>query len=170
MQFGCLTQPIWRKIMKINKTIMTITVVLLGPLKVWASPSAYSSTCSPLNINNQTKSTLLSDNQDCNTVWVLPPTSGKTSLSSFTPNGNIRLCQGLKTTEDSSNHIVKSVAKMETSILALGPKLDKAEERLAEALSNIRDYENNPLIKEIKVLKKYKVWGKKILVLFEVFF
>ena len=82
--------------MKVNKMILTVTIFSLGSLNISAAPSAYSNACGPLNINNQTKSTLIRDNQDCGTVWVLPPTSGKTSLAGFDPNSNLRLCQGLE--------------------------------------------------------------------------
>src|SRR5262245_59693427 len=100
-------------VMVINYGVITMIYFILLLLSFFAIsefgfavPSAFTGKCAALGIVNNTSSTSLSDNEDCRTAWVLPPTFGVASLSGYTPSGNLGLCQEVKEVQGLSHSVL----------------------------------------------------------------
>lgn len=105
----------------------TTTFMLAGSIgSAQAAPSAWVSEFGALDIVNTTSSTLLRDNKDPNTVWVLPPTGGKIEFQNFFASGSVGLCSGLKST-------IKAQTTIDARIAVIAEKLGGLEQELAEA-------------------------------------
>ncbi|MBF0365189.1 MAG: hypothetical protein HQK50_06435 [Oligoflexia bacterium] len=48
-----------------------------------AVPTASTSKCSAINLINTTPSDLIRDKEDCNIIWVMPPSSGEINFMDF---------------------------------------------------------------------------------------
>ncbi len=123
-----------RRFMK-NLGTMTIFMLAGGIGSAQAAPSAWVSEFGALDIVNTTSSTLLRDNKDPNTVWVLPPTGGKIEFQNFFASGSVGLCSGLKSTIKAQNTIDARIAVIAEKLGGLEQELAEAEKALAVANS-----------------------------------
>lgn len=118
-----------------------------------AVPSAFTGKCSALDIVNHTTSTILNDNENCNTAWVLPPSFGVVNLSGYTPSGNLGLCQEVKDVQTMSRNIVGRIKQLLEEIENLGPDYKAKEKEWLEAKVNLYDVEHAPEFREISNLE-----------------
>ena len=97
-------------ILCISHTIALPIMLYCSALPALAAPSAFSSKCGAILIRNNTNATLLRDSEDCNLIWVLPPTAGITQFTGFTPSATLSLCQELKTSQKISAEATEKLA------------------------------------------------------------
>lgn len=114
-----------------------------------ASPTAYNSKCGAITIDNFTDATLLRDTEDCKQIWVLPPSSGITKLTGYTPSGALGFCGEVKDAQKASREMLNSIAETNEGLKDLQPAYKKAKERKLKAQA-----EHNELLKvaELKQL------------------
>lgn len=98
-----------------------------------AAPSAYNSKCGAITIDNFTDATLLRDTEDCKLIWVLPPSSGTTQLTGYTPSGALGFCGEVKDGQKASRELMNSIAKTNEGLKDLEPEYKKAKERMLKA-------------------------------------
>lgn len=114
-----------------------------------AVPSAFTSKCGSLDIINNTTSTILSDNENCKTAWVLPPTYGVVSLSGYTPSGNLGMCQEVKSVQDLSRNLVERIASLTQEVDSFRIEYQAKEKELIDAKAQYYELERSPEYKEI---------------------
>jgi hypothetical protein len=115
-------------------------------LESYAAPSAWATNFTPIDINNDTNSTLLRDNKEPNTVWVLPPTGGKIQFQNFFASGSVGLCPGLKSTIKASNTLDDRIAKIAEGIGTLETELADAEAELKKATTELGKLEQGDMV------------------------
>jgi hypothetical protein len=128
---------------------LLLVKILFFPSYASAVPSAYTNNCEPMRINNETNSTLLRDSENCDTVWVLPPTSGLTTLSGFTPSANLAMCKSLKEDMDASRYLSRSMRIQAQKIDQIELEISSTQKEIDLVMSEIYHYENDPKIREV---------------------
>ncbi|MEZ4742132.1 MAG: hypothetical protein R3B45_06775 [Bdellovibrionota bacterium] len=136
-----------------KKILMTISLFMLNSHQAISMPSAYVSKHGSLLINNSTNSTLLRDTDKSQTVWVLPPTSGKTEFRGLVPSSNLGFCSGISALIKASNSIDARIGKLADKQTELLPDLIDAEKDLKTALEEKGEVANDPIIKEMVMLQ-----------------
>ncbi|MBL6991599.1 MAG: hypothetical protein ISR65_17575 [Bacteriovoracaceae bacterium] len=134
-----------------KKLILTLSLLTLSKLTM-AVPSAFTNNCGALDIVNDTTSTVLRDNEDCSTAWVLPPTYGLTSLTGYTPNGNLGFCQEIKDIQGVLRSLVARMAKIYKEIEGLKEEYTEKEKKYLEAKSAVHLVERSLEYQEISDL------------------
>ena len=125
-----------------KKLITMGALALLGlPIGASAAPSAFSSKCGAIAIDNTTAATLMRDNEDCGLIWVLPPGSGITELAGYTPSGNLGMCKEVKDAQGTSARVMKRIDETSKALDDLKPEYEKANARLIAATAKVRDQE-----------------------------
>lgn len=81
------------------KTLLGVSMLMAWSAATYAAPAGFvAEKCKgePLDIDNQTNSTLIRDHSDCNKVWVMPPNLGFAEVSSLGASGNVGFCSSMK--------------------------------------------------------------------------
>lgn len=139
--------------------LLFVISIFISPLTV-SAPSAFTNQCGLLKVVNQTTSTILSDNKDCKTVWVLPPTYGLARLSGYMKNGNLGLCEEVKEVQALSLNLVKRIATLTEELSGKTVEYKKREEDLLKAQAEIYEVETSPEIREkLQTLKNISVFS-----------
>lgn len=121
---------------------MKVTIFLglgLWAFNALAVPSAFTSKCGAIDVENTTSSTLLRDHDDCGVIWVLPPSAGTIKLSGLEPSANLGMCQELKDIQASSRYVVGEVKKLSKKISELEPEYQAAEAVLELAMHDLAE-------------------------------
>ena len=125
------------------RRILSLTspwLIGLFPVFSLAALSAYTNKCNDVVIENETASTVLSDNERCSAAWVLPPSAGKASFSGFAASGNLSFCSQLKSTVDSGRIISR--------------KMNELDERLDEVYAEKEKKKKKKVMLEVRAKRK----------------
>ena len=98
-----------------------------------AIPSAYVSRFGSLPIQNSTNSTLLRDAEKSQTVWVLPPTAGRTEFKGLYRSANLTFCPSIKNLATATGEINLRIANLYKRREDLQPEMEAAEKALRHA-------------------------------------
>lgn len=108
--------------------------LVMAQQAAWAVPSAFTSKCGDLRIENHTPATLLRDHEECDTVWVLPPDSGTIKVSSqVVSSANLGFCSTMKGVQGYSRRIASRIAKYSGEIDRMQPDIREAQEKFRES-------------------------------------
>lgn len=129
--------------------LMAMSILLFSQL-AQGIPSAFVSKCGALNIKNDTTSTILRDNEDCKTAWVLPPTFGLVNLTGYMPNANLGLCQEVKDVQKMSNSLLGRIERTENEMKELIALQIIKKKELLEAKKLFSDLESSTEFQDIK--------------------
>lgn len=129
-----------------------IPFLFLSSLAI-AIPSAFVSKCGALDIENNTSSTVIRDNENCRIAWVLPPTFGVINFTGFLPNGNLGLCQEVKDVQRMSSNILTRIEKLQGAIDELVTEKKQRKQEVLDAKKILYDIERAPEYQEILALE-----------------
>lgn len=130
-----------------------LNITLLGAMvmssTVMAAPSAFEAKhCGPLNITNNTTSTVIRDHEDCSKVWVMPPEMGTVQTKNFKKSGNLGFCTELKNIQGATRRITNRIAALEDDIDRQTPSIRRAERKLRLAEEKLAAAKNTTIINE----------------------
>lgn len=135
--------------MKPTMNLGVTALVALMPIMANAAPSAFVSKCGALTIKNETKSTLIRDNEDCKLIWVLPPTAGKTELTGYSPTGNLGMCSEVKDAQGMSARVMKRMEETSKDIDKLNDEFKAASEKVVKAKAKVNAELQKPEIQQM---------------------
>lgn len=99
------------------------------------------------------RSTLLGDTDDPNTVWVLPPNAGKVRYKGYAPSGNLRFCEGMKKVVKRIERLQDKLSEIDDMIEAEAGELKRLNEIVKQKRNELAKHVQNPHIKEITLLE-----------------
>ena len=119
-----------------------------------AAPSAFEAKrCGPLNIVNETTSTVIRDHNDCSKIWVMPPEMGEVKTRHFKKSGNLGFCAEMKNIQKISKRIAQRIGNYQIDIDNQAPRIRTAEKKLEIAMAAYAKAKANPNLTEFSTLK-----------------
>jgi hypothetical protein len=138
---------------RIGIFLPTLLALLGQATEVQAVPSAFTSTCGAITIDNTSPSTLLRDSEDCKLIWVLPPNSGVAKVTQFTPSANLGMCTQVKKTQNLSSQLMDRMNQTSLEIERMQPNLERAYSSVAEAKKKVYDLSMKQEIKQMREIE-----------------
>lgn len=131
---------------------IAIVSILASSVGALGAPTYYPNSDNRLSeIKNSTNSTVLGDTNDPNTLYVMPPISGKATPSKFeAASANMGYCQEMSDLQSYSRQLAKQSTEAALKSAQVEVKASKAAEDWAEAESEVAILAQGEIIRQLR--------------------